>query len=227
MDIKETLRLHKLWLEADLDGKRAYLCDVDLRDAELHDVDLRRAELTNVNLSSANLNRADLSGAILTSCEMSFAYCGDTKFVGAFLFGCDCRGTAFNRADFSGADLKGSIFRNACFRDGEFSGTKFPPFQIPQDGDLIVYKKLRTGVVAKLKIPDGVPRTASLIGRKCRAAKAEVIYGEGASLHNPDFTYKQGAIVSPRDPYDPDPTRECTSGIHFFLTREEAEEYDG
>lgn len=37
-------------------------------------------------------------------------------------------------------------------------------------------------------------------------------------------TFNAGKIVRP-DKYDSDPRVECTHGIHFFLTREEAEAY--
>ena len=74
-----------------------------------------------------------------------------------------------------------------------------------------------------------------MIGRKCRAEFADVIALEafrpgartdsGASSHdNGKTTYTIGATVRP-DKYDPDPRVECSHGIHFFLTREEAEEY--
>lgn len=43
------------------------------------------------------------------------------------------------------------------------------------------------------------------------------------SQHDPAFTYSVGAVVKPRLAYDGSPWVECTSGIHFYLTREEAE----
>ena len=39
------------------------------------------------------------------------------------------------------------------------------------------------------------------------------------------FRYGVGQIVKPKKKYDPDPAHECRSGIHFFLTEQEAREY--
>ena len=80
IDITETLRLHKMWLDgldggkrADLTGadlasanlKRADLTGADLTGADLTDADLTSANLTSANLMGANLKRADLTGAVL------------------------------------------------------------------------------------------------------------------------------------------------------------------
>ena len=104
------------------------------------------------------------------------------------------------------------------------TGAKLPHFQIPQQGTLTVWKKLSCGVVAKLLVPAKARRTASLVGRKCRAEWAKVLEGEGVSQHDGATRYAPGEIVRP-DRYDDDIRVECAPGIHFFLTREEAEEY--
>jgi hypothetical protein len=41
-----------------------------------------------------------------------------------------------------------------------------------------------------------------------------------------DFTYKTGETVRPEKPFSDDWTDECASGIHFFITREEAVDYN-
>jgi hypothetical protein len=66
-----------------------------------------------------------------------------------------------------------------------------------------------------------------LIGRKCRAESAEVLEGEGYSKLNPQGTaiifYKPGIIVK-ADSFDDDIRVECSHGIHFYITKKEAEE---
>ena len=42
-----------------------------------------------------------------------------------------------------------------------------------------------------------------------------------SSDHNPKFVYRAGKIVKP-DSYDASPTVECSNGIHFFVTYQEA-----
>ena len=45
------------------------------------------------------------------------------------------------------------------------------------------------------------------------------------SSHDTKFRYDVGSIVKPKKKYDPNPNNECKSGIHFFLTEQEAKDY--
>jgi hypothetical protein len=101
------------------------------------------------------------------------------------------------------------------------------------EGPIIGWKKARDRRIVKLRIPKGAQRSNST-GRKCRADKAKVlaIYnadGTGAaeafSTHDPNFRYVVGATIAPTLPFDTDRWNECASGIHFFITRVEAENY--
>jgi hypothetical protein len=198
---------------ADLSG--ANLSGADLRDANLKDADLKDASLSGADLRAADLRRADLSGASLS---------------GASLRDADLRGASLSGASLSGADLRdasmgGADLRDANLRYADLSGAKLPAFQIPQEGELIVWKAVRGGV-CKLRVPPGAKRTASLIGRKCRAEWVEVLEApkDGRGNHDSLTVYRAGETVRP-DKYDDDPRVECTHGIHFFLTKAEAEEY--
>jgi hypothetical protein len=151
------------------------------------------------NLSGANLSWADLSGANLSGANLS--------------------GANLSWADLSGANLSGANLSWA-----NLSWAKGLGFQIPQEGELIVFKKLRNGTVAKLRIPPEAKRTGSIVGRKCRAEFAEVLEGSGPSMHDPEFEYAVGQTVTPHS-YSDDIRVECAPGIHFFLTRDEAERY--
>ena len=160
----------------------------------------------------ASLRWADLSGADLRWASLR----------GADLIG----------ADLSGADLSGADLRWASLSGANLTNARLPHFQIPQEGELIVYKKVGLNQVIKLRVPAEAKRTASLVGRKCRAEFVEVLEFVGCreqwrtevSKYDRKTEYRVGAIVYP-DKYDPDIRVECTNGIHFFLTREEAEEF--
>jgi hypothetical protein len=95
---------------------------------------------------------------------------------------------------------------------------------ITPEGDIIGYKKLENRVICKLLIPADAKRH-NATGRKCRAEYAVVLEGEGTSTHDKSFYYKTGETVRPAQPFDEDRWNECSSGIHFFLTRGEAEAY--
>ena len=132
------------------------------------------------------------------------------------------RGANLRDANLRGADLRDADLRGACLWDANLRGAKLPHFQIcPEEGSFVAYKKVDTGVI-KLEIPSKAKRTSSLIGRKCRAEYVRVLEGSGRSCRGGD--YKEGEIVYP-DSYDDDIRVECTNGIHFFMTRKEAEEW--
>lgn len=163
--------------------------------------DLRGADLRSAYLRGANLRSADLR---------------NTYFSGADLRGADLRGAYLNGADLFGATCTDTVLNLQC----------------PEEGSFIAWKKLRNGAIAKLLIPSHAKRS-SATSRKCRASEAKVlaIYNfdgaeltEGYSNHYAAFVYKVGETVYP-DKWDEDRWDECSNGIHFFITREEAEEY--
>ena len=121
------------------------------------------------------------------------------------------------------ADLRYADLRSAKTEEK----TIWPHFQICSGG-LIVWKKVQ-GRLVTLLIPGEAKRTASLVGRKCRAEYAVVTWIEGdqpvTSSHNgPQTTYEVGKTIYP-DSYDDNPMVDCSHGIHFFQTRKEAEEF--
>jgi len=63
--IDEVLRLHRLYLGNDPEGKKAYLVGAYLAEADLCRVNLSRANLYGVDLTRANLVGAYLTGANL------------------------------------------------------------------------------------------------------------------------------------------------------------------
>ena len=73
--LKETIRLHGLWLAEDAAGARANLqganlYGADLRGADLSGANLRGANLYGANLYGADLRRANLSGANLSGADL-------------------------------------------------------------------------------------------------------------------------------------------------------------
>ena len=65
-ELKEILRLHRLWRFNEESGSRANLSGADLSRADLSRADLSWANLSGADLSWANLSRADLSRANLS-----------------------------------------------------------------------------------------------------------------------------------------------------------------
>ena len=85
----------------------------------------------------------------------------------------------------------------------------------------------------KLEIPEDAKRSSATT-RKCRCSKAKVIsitgiksgkeYEEAFSKYNNKFVYRVGETVVP-DSFDEDRWNECSHGIHFFITKQEAIDY--
>ena len=157
--------------------------------------------------------RANLLGADLRGAYLICAYLSDACLSGANLSDADLRGADLSGANLSGADL---------------SGANLPHFQItPEEGAFIGWKKAQ-GCVLKLRIPEDALRTSSLVGRKCRASHVEVIDAlgcdDGPWITRNGCEYSVGSTVH-ADNFNDDIRVECTHGIHFFMTRREAEEW--
>jgi Family of unknown function (DUF5758)/Pentapeptide repeats (8 copies) len=159
---------------------------------------LSRADLSRANLSGANLSRANLSGANLSGANLS-------------------------RADLSGANLYGANLYGAKNAERAIAMIQF----IPEEGSFIGWKKCKDNVIVKLSIPKEAKRSHGS-ERKCRASKARVlqVFGavKGISLHDGKTEYVKGKTVI-ADSFDDNRWNICAPGIHFYLTRIEAENH--
>ena len=205
------LEKHGKWLNDEEGGRCADLRDANLRGADLRGADLRCANLRGADLRCANLRGADLRGA-------------------------DLKGADLTGADLAGADLAGADLRDADFRgDSVYFNeiTAFFALQCPEEGAFIGYK--RTGdLIVKLQITENAKRS-SATSRKCRCSEAKVLSITNldgsdaktksvASNYDPNFIYTVGETVRVPD-FDEDRWKECSAGIHFFITRQEAVNY--
>ncbi|MBK8200646.1 MAG: pentapeptide repeat-containing protein [Acidobacteria bacterium] len=230
---------------ADLTG--ANLTGANLTGANLTGAYLSRADLTGAYLTGADLSVADLTGAYLTGAYLTGAYLTGADLTGAYLTGANLTGANLSVADLTGAyltgadltgadlsvaDLTGANLTGAYLTGADLSVAYLPAFQIPQEGSLIGWKAV-CGGIAKLEIPTDAKRTACLINRKCRAEFVRtlelVVDGQPEATsapgrHDEKTAYTIGEITRP-DSYDDDIRVDCTHGIHFFLTKSEAEKW--
>ena len=121
------------------------------------------------------------------------------------------------KANLSSADL-------SCAKNSEMAVAMT---RILPEGTLIGWKKCMDDIIVKVRIPEEAKRSHAF-GRKCRAEYVDVIEVIGAekaiSLDDGKTEYVTGQRVTPNS-FDEDWTEECSSGIHFFITRLEAESY--
>ena len=195
-ELMETCKKHKNWLNNDPDGVRA-------------------------NLSGAYLSDANLSGADLSYADLSYAYLSGANLSGADLRRTDLSGANLRNADISGAKIEDIILN------------KIYPITCPEYGSFIAFKKAG-GKIIKLEVCEDALRS-SAFSRKCRCSKAEVLAIENIdgtiaeeteirSDYDRAFVYTVGEIVEVTD-FDTNRMNECSTGIHFFITRQEAVDY--
>ena len=243
--LNEILEKHNHWIEKDCKGwesMRADLTGANLSRANLYGANLSGADLYRANLSRASLSRASLSGADLTGANLSGA-----DLFGANLSGADLYGTNMYRANLSGANLYGASLYGANLSGANLSGAGLSganlsgaknipliPYACPDFGMFIGWKKA-SGKIVCLEIPEDAKRLSET-GRKCRCNKAKVLniteidgspcgLTEIASSYDSDFIYKVGEVVTVPN-FCEDRWKECSAGIHFFINRREAVEYN-
>src|SRR5574344_1840242 len=217
--------LSAILYNADLRSVNLYsaeLCNADLWNANLCNADFRSASLRSTNLRNADLRGVDLRGADLYNANLRSA-----NLCGANLYD----------ANLHGADLCGANLHGAYLRDADLNNAKNIPF-IPTylpEGEFIGWKKLPNGIIVKLKILEDRKRSRA-DGDKCRCDKALVLEfqnidstpsneKEYTSNVYAECTYKVGEIVY-SDSWDDDRWNECSHGIHFFVDRQSAVDYE-
>ena len=250
--IEKILEEHKAWLnrtggaKADLHGADlcgADLCGADLRDAYLYGANLRDADLRDADLYGANLRDADLYGANLCGANLCGANLCDADLRDADLYGANLCGANLCDADLRDADLYGANLCDANLCDADLRGanlrgvryneqTAYYAMQCPEKGAYIGYKKAE-GKIVELEIQADAKRSSATT-RKCRASKAKVLsitsidgkehFEEAKSSRDQSFVYRVGKTVEVKD-FDEDRWKECSTGIHHFITREEAAMY--
>ena len=191
--LKDILDKHLKWMRGEDGGERANLSGANLPRANLSGANLYGANLYGANLSRANLYGADLS-----------------------------------RANLYGANLSGADYI-------EKTKNLFYPLACPEIGAFIGWKKARimhnrSECIVKLEISEDAMRS-SATGQKCRCPKATVLEVQAlegnvldqvaVSDRDSDFQYIPGTVVSVPD-FDENRWNECSTGIHFYITREEA-----
>ena len=234
---------------ADLSG--ADLRGANLRGADLYGADLYGANLREANLSRADLSRADLRGANLRGANLSRADLRGANLRGANLYGANLSRANLYGADLSGADLREANLSRADLYGANLSGAEnvpFIPYGCPDTGAFVGFKKadMRTlvngsvdivSVIVELEILADA-RRSSATGRKCRCDKAKVLNittldgdavgidaGTVRSKYDSSFVYEIGRIVTEPN-FCEDRWVECAPGIHFFINRQEAVEYE-
>lgn len=215
--LDKILKNHELWLNGE-GGEYA-----DLRGVNLKGADLRYANLNNIDLRCADLYSADLRYA-----DLRYANLNSANLSGASLY----------NANLTGANLSGTNLYSSNLNNANLTNVKTNMYTIgynlacPEEGSFIGYKKAGKYIVKLLIMEDSKRSSATTL--KCRCDKAKVLDIEkidtGEKIENTpsdydiNFIYKVGEIVKVED-FDENRWIECSSGIHFFMNKENAIQY--
>jgi hypothetical protein len=234
--IKETLEDAVI---AGTNLRHANLMDANLKNADLKDTNLRYANLMDANLKNADLKDTNLRYANLMDANLKNADLKDTNLRYANLMGTNLRYANFRyanlrNADFRYANLKDANLRNANLKDAiGLNLTIYTKYRnCPPSGEFVGWKKGSEQEIIKLRIPWFSRRVNAIGSRKCRCEMAIVVSIEKDgkpirkcySGYDRSCVYEVGKHVS-CDVYDPSWHVECSGGIHFFMVRQEAEDY--
>lgn len=204
----------------------------------------------DLDVNPVRYSPTKISSTTFNLCEFTEAFVEPTNFLKNSMN--DCRFYNFNfdllkQLECGAAryvDYRTS-FRN-CYFATSCENIPDLPLACPSTGSFIAYKKVQvlnmrhnsdigSFAIAVLKIPAEAKRL-SANGNKCRCNKAKVLRFETVdgekitnpekytfiSIHDPFFGYKVGQTVKPVSQFCEDRWNECSSGIHFFMNREDA-----
>ena len=217
---------------------RADLWEADLRGANLQGADLWEADLQGANLQGANLRRADLRRADLWRADLWEADLWEADLRGADLRGANLQEANLRGANLQGANLQGANLQEANLQEANLIPNYICPICCPEKGSFIGFKKAivlngYTEVIVELEISSEAKRS-SATNRKCRCNRAKVLsitglngiaeFQQAVSKYDNNFIYEVGRTVTV-DNYDDNRWNECSTGIHFFITRKEAVDY--
>ena len=140
----------------------------------------------------------------------------------------DLRYADLRSADLRSADLRSTDLRYAKNIDEH----KYLIQIIPEEGSFTAYKKA-SGCIVKIEIPKRARRTCNFLNRKCRASMVKTLSitnSKGEQLKEVCGDYKQTTIykigrLTKADKFDDTLFNDCTNGIHFFVTKQEAKNW--
>lgn len=209
--------------------KEIVLSDMDFTGWDLSNIDFSLSAFHQVRFDEANLAFSSVFNALFDKCsarKTNFRYgnleCAVLRY--ADMAGCNLAGANLYGAVLEYANLENVVADN---------NTKWFHLHCPEKGAFLGYKKCFNNRLVQLLIPADAKRTSATLP-SCRCSKAKVLtiksfdykenYKEAWSWVDENFVYRVGEWVEVKD-FNEDRWMDSTTGIHFWLTREEAKNY--
>ena len=210
-------------------------CDCKFNECQFdEDCNFVNAYFNDCDLSEVEMNNgANFAGASFDKCNFKNACCCGAIF----------RNTEFYDADLTNVNMYEADFTNADFVRCKLDNIRYDEctcgiaLACPEKGSFTAFKKAKlsndNNCIVELQVPADALRSSATT-RKCRVSKAKVvavytmdgksIKQNAYSIHTRSFVYKIGKIVEVKN-FDKNRWNECSTGIHCFITKREAEQY--
>jgi uncharacterized protein YjbI with pentapeptide repeats len=243
------LKLDKYDLSG-LDFSGHNLSHASFQDSIIDDADFSNCVLNDATFENSRLRHTSFADADCTECDFEHADCSEGDFVSTNLSSAHLTDACFFLGSFSETNLTNAQAYSTDFRECDFDECDLTDIHTdedtvgyfltcPEKGSFTAFKKAELyqsseRVIVELKVPASALRS-SACSRKCRVSKAKVVsitsldgtkkYKQNAySMHASNFAYKIGQNVEVKN-FDKNRWNECSTGIHCFMTREEAVNY--
>lgn len=225
------------------------------RDFELENVSFSNckiADIRNIKCDCCRFIECEFSSIYnseFRSTTFDFSDFEDGDITNSEFYSCsfdraDMYNASFNHCIIDDSTLYGTNFSNASLTNTKITKCDTDEctcnlmLNCPEKGSFTAFKKARSDsseqVVVELRVPADAKRS-SATSRKCRVSKAKVIsitscdgkqsYKTAHACYRHVFKYTVGEVVKVDD-FDKDRWNECAPGIHCFITRQEAVNYD-
>lgn len=202
---------------------------MDLTGWDLSNIDFTLSSFQDTVLNGVNFKDSNVENALFDGCPMRGANFQNANMQTASFRYCD-----MTESNIRGANLYGAVLEYANL-DGIVSDENTEWFRLhcPETGAFLAYKKCVNDRMVQLLVPSDAKRTSATLP-SCRCNKAKVLtiksfdfeenFDEAWSLVDENFVYRKGEWVEVKN-FNEDRWQDSTTGIHFWLTREEAEAY--
>ena len=208
--------------------------EIEMQDADLSGWDLSYMDFSLCIFKNVKFDNADMSHTSVVNVLFDHCSLQNVNFQYANLKGAAMRYNDLTGADIRGANMFASVLEHAKLDDIIFDDeTKWFKLHCPEEGAFLGYKKCFNNRLVQLLIQADAKRTSATMN-SCRCSKAKVLtiksfdykeqYDEAWSLVDENFVYRKGQWVEVLD-FNEDRWHDSTTGIHFWMTREEALAY--
>lgn len=203
--------------------------ETELEECKFKRITLEKTALNDVNIYDCHFEYGKFSDVTMSNCSLARNTFAESFFSLIHISG-NCYINVCERIEHcTFGESCENIFVSRCPSSGAFIGWKLA--DIYDEKQISDVKRC----IVKLLIPEEAER-GSGFGNKCRASKAKVLgiyecftdneIGDKVianSIFNPSFKYEVGKEVKCEGEFDKNRINACSSGIHFYMSRLEAE----